>query len=364
MKPAFDLTEGDASPRLVDLLNRPGFRSRTVVTRLHDPVPRTYDLAHFAASFYDATSYPVNFDQWREAGRTNATAGSTVAYAINRLVAIPFIVNSPFAIDAIQFNVTTGGGAGSKARIGIYDSVEDRKGLVYPGNLLVDGGEKTTTSTGVKSTIDLTVELEPGHVYWMAYLAGTAAPTVRGIPVGGLSVLPGCDATMPAASPFWGMYVAFTYAALPRTFPDPNVLSGESGSVAPALSFHQTQGAAYSRTSYLLATWPIDEGTILRRARLVPGGNLTRLAGDAYVRVATGLRRRETSGLSSFELLGSEFDSREDSLKEMEPIDLVSDETAVASDAGLFVRVIQTGWPAVSLADAFVESTLGYEGGV
>lgn len=366
MNPAFPLTRDAAHPQLQSLLNRPAFLSRTLVTRLHDVVPRTYDPSYFSSNYLDSTNYPIGYDTWREVGRSNGTAGGTVAYAKNQLVAVPFVVNAPFRIEKIQFRVTTGGAAGSKARVGIYDSVDDRGGFVGPGRLLVDGGEYDSTATGVKTTTLTTpIDPEPGRVYWCVYVCGTNAPTVRSVPVGAAAYLSGSDGTMPTNATICALRCAFTYAALPGAFPAALNWTYEVADI-PAIQIHTTRAPGWTNTSYLHAHAPIEGGTLLRRARLMPMSDLVRTSAstrDASIRVACGLRSRTAAGAVTFEALGREFDSRVHDLKAGLPFDLVTDEAAVATSSSLAVRVIQTGWPAMALGDAAVEWTLGYEGG-
>jgi len=356
MKPAFDLAGSDVNKdfrSLVELLNRESFRTRHIITRLHDAVPRTYDEAYFGATTLTATT--LGYDAWREAGRCNCTAGGTVAYAKDRLVAIPFLMNAPFRIDSVQFNVTTGGAAGSKARCGIYDSVDDRNGRPYPGALLADGGEFDSTATGVKLT-SVSIDCEPGHLYWFAYACGTAAPTVRSVPLAALKPTVGADAAM-AGTPYWGVYVSLTYAALPKAFPLDTTLLGETGANAPALSFHQAVNPTRSKTTYLNVYSPFEDGEVLRAARLVPAEDYGLSRRGASIKVALGLRSHGT-----YEVLGTEWDSTQRGLTVGTPFDLVATDTRIPVDTCLAVRVVQRGWPSPSLASAAVQTSLGYEG--
>jgi len=140
------------------------------------------------------------------------TALTACAPAINTLWAIPFVAERKISLDTIAFNVTTAGGTGSKARVGIYSD----SGNLNPSTLLVDGLGVTTTTTGVKSAT-ISVTLDPG-VYWLVYSAGTAAPTIRCLAAGSVVPVLGVGASLPT-SPGAGWSVASTYGALPATFP-------------------------------------------------------------------------------------------------------------------------------------------------
>ena len=117
------------------------------------------------------------------AGQVNATALTSGAPAINEIHFIPFFVNQRFVVTKLGFYVTVAGSAGSVARVGIYNNKRIRDS--GPNNLLYDGGEKSTTSTGAKETTGLSVELVPG-MYWFAYHPGVAAPTIRCLAAGAI----------------------------------------------------------------------------------------------------------------------------------------------------------------------------------
>lgn len=358
MNPAYDIVDRDprAVASLRDLLNRTSARTRTIPVPLRDLVPRTYDLAYFQATYQNQTTHGLAIEQWREAGRANAAGASNVAYGVNRLVAVPFVVNAPFLIDTIAFRVLTAGSAGSKARIGIYDSIDDQYGKPYPGTLLSYGSEVDTTGTGVKSAT-VSLSAEPGHVYWMAYWCGTAAPVIRSIPSAGMAAFPGTDSAMPT-TPYWGVYASLTYSSggLPSAFPSGSSMLAESGPQAPALCYRQNENPSWSRTTYHHAYLPREAGWKLRAAVLVPGSDLTDRS--TSVRVDAGLLLED-----EFTEIGEPFNSLNDTLRSRAEFDLVTEDVVVPVGTRLVARVQQSGWPAVSLDDACVEFHLGYEGG-
>jgi hypothetical protein len=105
------------------------------------------------------------------------TVLGTNALTFNTIYAAPLFVPLGGVINRIVFEVTTAGGAGSVARVGLYAALS--KSDIAPGRLVVDGGEVVTSgATGVKVATLSNIRLEPG-LYWTSYLCGVAAPTVR-----------------------------------------------------------------------------------------------------------------------------------------------------------------------------------------
>ena len=168
---------------------------------------------------YDISAYRAKgstLNQWFSSPNTG-TALTTGAPTVNNLRAIPFVVSKVITIDQMAINVTTVGAGGTgNARIGIYED----NGNSYPGALIVDAGTNITTSTGVKTfTTGLPVTLDPG-LYWLVYVHNntTTAPTIRSFAVASLIPVLGYASTLPTNQQF-GWSVAFTFAALPATYP-------------------------------------------------------------------------------------------------------------------------------------------------
>jgi hypothetical protein len=160
----------------------------------------------------------TGMERWYAAGVIISGSGlSTGAPVVATLQAIPIISLHGGTVDRIAFEVTTGGSAGSKARVGIYAATSQSN--IYPNALVVDGGEFDTTTTGVKvATVSAT--LDPNVRYWAAYLCGTAAPTIR-VPTNTQldGTIIGISSAIGNQMPPWGVRVAQTYGALPGTFP-------------------------------------------------------------------------------------------------------------------------------------------------
>lgn len=150
-------------------------------------------------------------------GVINPGALGTNAPGVNTLLAFPFIEPYGGTLDRIAFNVTTLGAAGSKARVGIYTNVGSR--TPYPNALLVDGGEfACDVATGVKSTT-INQVLTRNSLYWLVYLAGVAAPTIRVTANASPPVLGMWDGTAAGTGARQGWTVARAYGALPDPFP-------------------------------------------------------------------------------------------------------------------------------------------------
>ena len=148
-------------------------------------------------------------DRWYCAGIDNATVLTTGAPTANVLRAMPFPKYRQRTLDRIAINVTTL--TAGNARLGIY--ADD--GNCYPGSRILDAGAVDTGTTGVKA-LTISQVLTPG-LYWLV-LVSNAASTIRALSVGGAIPILGLANDLSTA-PGVGWSVAFTYAALPATFP-------------------------------------------------------------------------------------------------------------------------------------------------
>lgn len=144
------------------------------------------------------------------------------AFGVDTPVGYPVVIGKDSIIDRIAFEVTSGGAAGSVARVGIYRATSPTN--LYPSELVVDGGEHTTTGVGVKaSTVE--VFLKAG-LYWFMYHCGVNYPTIRMVPVAALSPTFGLPSDF-GANPnnrIDGTGL-FSYGAFPATFPAGAALS-------------------------------------------------------------------------------------------------------------------------------------------
>jgi hypothetical protein len=102
------------------------------------------------------------------------TVSSTLTNGTLRLV--PWIVPNAVSVSVIGGEVTSGGDAGSKLRLGVY--ADD--GTCYPGRLLLDAGTIAGDSATVQD-IAVNLQLVPG-LYWIGgvvQLVTVTQPTVR-----------------------------------------------------------------------------------------------------------------------------------------------------------------------------------------
>jgi len=164
------------------------------------------DLSYYR--HYGTTQY----EAWYTSPKVGtALAGS--ALTANRLYAMPFVCPKGITIDRIGVYVSTL--LAGAARLGIYADAGGAN-TCYPGALLLDAGTIDTGSTGVKS-ISISQALAANTLYWLVLVAN-AAPSIYCIPVAGVINMLGHSSALGTAQNA-GLYVSFTYAALPATFP-------------------------------------------------------------------------------------------------------------------------------------------------
>lgn len=165
---------------------------------------------------YKKWSKSSTFEVWYTFGSYSVSNTGVSLTGINTLSAFPFFSGEGGKVDRIGFEVTTGGGAGSVARCGIYTSTSDTN--LYPDKLVVDSGEFDTTTTGVKSA-SIDVQLLANRVYWLAFHPGVAQHTGRNLAAAIIGPIPiGMPSTMGSNATHVALSVNRTYAALPSTF--------------------------------------------------------------------------------------------------------------------------------------------------
>ncbi len=146
------------------------------------------------------------------AGGTAPTAGVMFAF--------PYPAGRGGTLDRIAFEVTTVGGAGSRARVGIYKATSLSN--LYPDALLVDGGEKNTSGGGVHSST-INVVLPTDRLLWFVILVtggGGAVALVRNVAATtNAPVTMGYPSTLGASAVArTGLSVTQAYGALPDPF--------------------------------------------------------------------------------------------------------------------------------------------------
>jgi hypothetical protein len=351
----FSLKTTDPSTRqfsesLLDALGRTGFLQRSFVT----PIIGSQHTGFGVNNHVRSTT--TTFESWYVAGQANGTAMTTANPAVNTLIAVPFVADTTFPVDRLAFEVTTVSGANGKARVGIYSAKVGTDGAFYPGLLLVQSAEADVSSgTGSEST---TVSFRPtlGALYFAAYLCGTANPTIRTVPVGGLYPAMGLPAALGAA-PQLAYTVSSTYASagLPTTFP-----SGATAhtSAVPAISLRFSAPQDYERT--YPARHFVEEGFSLQRAFVISSEDVSLTRSGPYFVIEARLREGE-----SVTTLGT-YDSRSNSLKPGTPFYLTGEQdvdTDLDAGATLEVYVLQTGQPSIDLSHLRIQWDCPYVGG-
>jgi hypothetical protein len=137
------------------------------------------------------------------------------SFSANVLYALPIIAGiGTQTINWMSVNVSTGAG---NSALGIYSNkmIGDDLNL-YPGALLYDSGSFSTATTGTKQVVPL-INLNPGQLYWLAFVSDNT-PALKGPnPNGAFSSILGVENTL--TSQIWGVGVSFTFGALPDPFP-------------------------------------------------------------------------------------------------------------------------------------------------
>ena len=200
---------------------------------------RTYTFPDVAAGTITLTSAPqtlttktmdgksntfLNLGRQQDFIKTGGTAwysgmittggATTEAMTANVMRASPLIVTKGFAIDRIQFEISTTPGVGFMT-VGIYNSTVN--GTLYPHKLIISGTAKDTNSAGLK-TDTISATLQDNTLYWLVYNTNGTA-TTREMPAANVAnVLGSTGVAGPNKSIGWT--VARTYnGTLPTTFP-------------------------------------------------------------------------------------------------------------------------------------------------
>lgn len=153
---------------------------------------------------------------------SNPGVTTTFAVSANTMYALPFVLYRKTTFSAISAQVTSL--HASNMRMGIY---ADLDGL--PGGLVLDAGEVSAGSTGVKD-ISVSLTLDPG-VYWLASVyAGTPTMRAAGFHTAAAN-LPDIAGILGIGTP--GTFdtrvsASLTYGALPASFGAVTYAAGES----------------------------------------------------------------------------------------------------------------------------------------
>ncbi len=129
---------------------------------------------------------------------TGCTAPTTLALTANRLYAMPFLISGTHTFSRIAIAVSTL--LAGNARLGIYDNTT---GDVYPNARILDAGEVSTATTGLKELVISGGWSPAPGLYWLVIVASSAS-TIRAVAVGDAMPILGLDATLAAAhGNFW-----------------------------------------------------------------------------------------------------------------------------------------------------------------
>jgi hypothetical protein len=284
----------------------------------------------------------------RVAGAQDATALVGASVGTNSIKAVPFVWGNGFPVATIGCNVTTGVGT-SKARVGIYECNNDVGGVFEPTNLIVGSGELDCSGIAMVTTTGLSASLEPGHVYYAAFLSYTAAATVSTIPVAGMNTI--LESVAGAFTTH--LSVAYTSASssvgLPAVFPSGSIV--QTGA-PPAVFLTATTSSNHVATLVRSGHSPYLGGLILRRVRLTRNSALARVTGT---NPSVKIRALIANAMGSVEV--GTFDSLLGGLDANSPrlisanADLNRD---VAAGSVFQAEITQRGWPKVSMRDATV----------
>ncbi|MBU2249391.1 MAG: hypothetical protein KKD77_21765 [Gammaproteobacteria bacterium] len=148
-------------------------------------------------------------------------ASGTHALSTNQLRAVPFVIARAMTLDRIALAFSVAAGA-AKIRMGIYANGTN----LYPGALVVDGGEVTIAAAVIYASV-INESLQPG-IYWAATLTD-GTDTTLGITAGNacLSLRASNLATQELQ---WSVFTA--YGALPATFTAGGTLRSDGAAMA------------------------------------------------------------------------------------------------------------------------------------
>jgi len=172
---------------------------------------------HGVAGAIADTAYPPSLLRYRLSGQYHSAFTAyhtTITLTTNRLYAIPFITANAKTITRIALGVF-GFGSGASARLGIYAD----NGSIYPGSLVSDCGTVSMTSTGIKVLTGLNIALSANSLYWLVLVCNVAAD-IDACHANSQQPLLGYPTTDLELTGYGSYYVAFTYAALPSTYPE------------------------------------------------------------------------------------------------------------------------------------------------
>jgi hypothetical protein len=128
---------------------------------------------------------------------------AVTAVAANNIYFAPHYFPPGSGVNRVGFEVTTAGAAGAKGRVGLFANTAGQ-----PGALLIDCGEVTTDSTGIKEGV---IPASSGGWFWIAFNFSVAC-TVRFVNISSQAGYVGSGSLSSAAV---RAEQAFAYGAMP-----------------------------------------------------------------------------------------------------------------------------------------------------
>lgn len=318
-----------------------------VFTRLVEHPPLGRDLSYYRRT--DTTT----FESWYPAGCAGGSEKATsFTLSANTLYLTPHVFTAGYRIAQLGLDTVTGAG---NSRIGVWESADDGNGNPLPTRLIYDSGS-IDTSTAATDKVDPDIDVEPGRLYWFG-VESDNTPTLRAL--GRRSIVPVLGwPTGLGADPNFGYTVAHTFGALPDPFT--TTATAFSTTCLPAVFMRLSNGGLYEHARVIPAWAPPEAGYVLRRAKLLWSGDEYPRQEASFLTLRVGIRRG-----TNFSEVGS-FDTRQMGVVEAgSAYPLTGDgdvDAALAADQTLEVRLVQSGYPRIQVADSVVQWDVAHVG--
>lgn len=337
-KPIFQVTSGTSNPLdvLQGEMNRYTGRGFPGGVSLTDALP---DRAVAASGVLWGTTNTSSY----AANGSNMTATTTKSMTFGNIYAVPFFHAVGHGIGAMGLR-STAVVANAVAVFGIYDSIEDGFGNIYPGQKLWQSTE-VAVATAVSRQASPNLVLPPGRVYWAVYHGGVATATLTSLAVGACGSLLGYSTGAGAPTLQTHLTGALTYSTtMPSRYP-----AGQTAAATDApflwISYDPSQMQTFAKSFPIWS--PSDDGYAVRGVRLIAGSS-TIQSGAGRPSAKVSVRIVNASGSNT---LGS-FTSAGQGLKPGAPYYLTdpkADATPLPKDSVLEAYVEQRGWPLLSI---------------
>jgi hypothetical protein len=183
-----------------------------------------------AAAFPSTAQHPLAAPRFYQLGRQSGAGQPVINLTTGLLHVVPFVVARDCTVSELFVHVTAG--VTAHIRYGIYAAADAPN--LDPTTLLF--GSADFVNVGTKKTVGLALKLTAGTIYWAAFLAGTAQPTVRGAGQGEGWSGPMGDTEARHTDGVSALSSAFTVAQAFGALPDPcPPLTSVIQTIAPSL---------------------------------------------------------------------------------------------------------------------------------